>query len=79
MNIKLTHLVLALVMVVATAFQALAAEYVYVTKNGKKFHHKESRFIKGKEVDRILKDEAIAKGLTPVSNYNPAPEDVTEE
>jgi len=46
------------------------AEYVYVTKNGKKYHHAESRFVKGKEnVEKITLDEAEERGLEPSRSY----------
>ena len=46
------------------------AEYVYVTKNGKKYHHAESRFVKDKEnVEKITKEEAEERGLEPSKSY----------
>ena len=45
------------------------AEYVYVTKNGKKYHHEQSRFLKNKEAEKITVEEAIARGLEPSKEY----------
>ena len=43
---------------------ALALD-VYVTKNGKKYHKKDSRFIKGKDVEKLTREEAEARGYKP--------------
>jgi hypothetical protein len=48
---------------------ACLAEYVYVTKAGKKYHHAESRFIQGKETEKITLEEAVARGLEPSREY----------
>ena len=40
---------------------------VYVTKNGKKYHKKDSRFIKGKVVEKLTLEEAEARGYEPSS------------
>jgi len=49
--------------------QAVFAEDVYVTKNGKKYHKKESRFIKGREVEQLTIEEAEARGYKPSSEF----------
>lgn len=49
--------------------QAVFAEDVYVTKNGKKYHRKDSRFIKGKEVEKLTVEEAEARGYEPSSEF----------
>ncbi len=41
------------------------AEDVYVTKNGKKYHTQDCRFIQNKGAQKITKEQAIAKGLKP--------------
>lgn len=80
MKSTVMRVLLTMLMVGSMAFQAFAAEYVYVTKKGKRYHHAESRFIKGKEsVERITKKEAEERGLKPVSGYKPSPEDIEEE
>lgn len=46
------------------------AEFVYVTKSGKKYHHAESKFVKDKEgVEKITLEEAQARGLEPSRDY----------
>lgn len=40
---------------------------VYVTKNGKKYHKKDSRFLKGKDVEKLTLEEAEARGYKPSS------------
>jgi len=62
-----TFLSLLVGMLVLT--QAVFAEDVYVTKNGKKYHKKESRFIKGKEVEKLTVEEAEARGYEPSSDF----------
>lgn len=41
------------------------AETVYMTKNGKKYHHAECKFIQKKSPISISLEEAQQKGLTP--------------
>ncbi len=43
------------------------AQDVYVTKKGKRYHKADSRFIKGKEVEKITREEAEKRGLKPSS------------
>lgn len=62
-----TFLSLLVGMLVLT--QAVFAEDVYVTKNGKKYHKKDSRFIKGKEVEKLTVEEAEARGYEPSSDF----------
>jgi len=45
------------------------AEDVLVTKSGKKYHHIDATYLKGKDVERITKEEAEARGLEPSKNY----------
>lgn len=46
------------------------ADLVYVTKNGKKYHHAESRFIKNREgVKEMTLEEAQKKGFEPAKDY----------
>jgi hypothetical protein len=46
------------------------AEFVYVTKSGKKYHNAESKFIKDKEgVEKITLEEAQTRGLQPSREY----------
>ncbi len=68
MKKALMAMLLGVTLSVLTAGLSLA-EDVYVTKNGKKYHHSESRFIKGKEVEKISLEEALARGLEPSKDY----------
>ena len=45
------------------------AEDVFVTKNGKVYHHAESPFIKNRETVKMTKEEAEAKGFKPSRSY----------
>ncbi|HLF18344.1 MAG TPA: hypothetical protein VI749_05555 [Candidatus Omnitrophota bacterium] len=45
------------------------AEWVYVTKNGKKYHPENSRFSQVEGVERISKEEAEEKGYEPSKEY----------
>ena len=45
------------------------AEDVFVTKYGKKYHKEDSRFIKGKEVIKLDREEAEAQGYEPSSDF----------
>ncbi len=49
--------------------QVVCAEDVYVTKYGKKYHKKDSRFIKGREVEKLTIEEAQARGYIPSSDF----------
>ena len=61
-------------------FSAIAsAEDVYVTKKGKRYHKKESRFIKGKEVQTMSREEAEALGYKPSSEFTDAATDNPSE
>lgn len=55
------------------------AEFVYVTKSGKKYHHSESRFIKNKDAEKITVEEALERGLEPSKDYLRHKEEVSEE
>lgn len=57
---------LALSMLLTTASMA---EDVYITKKGKRYHKTNSRFIKGKEVEKISREEAEKRGLKPSSEF----------
>lgn len=54
-------------MVLATS---VLAEDVYVTKYGKKYHKKDSRFIKGKDVTKLDREEAEAQGYMPGAEFS---------
>lgn len=46
------------------------AEFVYVTPNGSKYHHAESRFIKGKDgIKKLTLEEAQKQGYEPSRDY----------
>ena len=49
--------------------QVALAQDVYVTKYGKKYHKEGSRFIKGKEVEKLTIEEAEERGYTPSSEF----------
>lgn len=68
MRKKLTVALLGLVMSGLIAGTVLA-EDVYVTKYGKKYHKAESRFIKGKDVQKLSREEAEEKGYKPSSDF----------
>ncbi len=55
---------LALAMLMTTVSMA---QDVYVTKKGKRYHKADSRFIKGKEVEKMTREEAEKRGLKPSS------------
>ena len=57
---------LALSMLLITASMA---EDVYITKKGKRYHKVNSRFIKGKAVEKITREEAEKRGLKPSSEF----------
>ena len=60
-------LVLAVSLMMWTS--AAMAEDVYVTKYGKKYHKKDSRFIKDKETIKLDREEAEAQGYEPSSDF----------
>lgn len=63
-------LVLALAAILAAGATGLSfAEDVFVTKNGKVYHHAESPFIKNRETVKMTKEEAEAKGYKPSKSY----------
>ena len=66
---KKTALAILLGAVLCMAVSPAWAEFVYVTKNGKKYHHAESRFIKNRETEKITLEEAVARGLEPSKAY----------
>ena len=68
MHKKLMTLIMSIALLAAFSTAALAQD-VYVTKYGKKYHKKESRFIKGKEVEKITVEEAEDRGLEPSSDF----------
>jgi len=45
------------------------AEWVYVTKNGKKYHDENSRFAKMEGAMRLSKEEAEKQGFEPAKDY----------
>ncbi len=65
---KLTTIMLSIFVSLMLSHAAFA-EDVYVTKHGKKYHKKESRFIKGKEVEKLTIEEAIERGYKPSSDF----------
>jgi hypothetical protein len=71
----------ALLAFLATTVLATAsfAEWVYVTKNGEKYHHENSRFAKMEGAQRILKEEAEKQGFEPSTAYLRTVEKETEE
>ncbi len=63
---------MVLMMAVAMAVGAVGltfAEDVFVTKNGKVYHHAGSPFIKNRETVKMTKEEAEAKGYKPSKSY----------
>ncbi|MGE3982086.1 MAG: hypothetical protein AB7F70_11730 [Candidatus Omnitrophota bacterium] len=69
MNKKVFSTFLGLLVGMMVLTQAVFAEDVYITKNGKKYHKKDSRFIKGKEVEKLTVEEAEARGYEPSSDF----------
>ena len=78
MNRALKIMLLGLITTAMLSTSAMA-EWVYVTKNGKKYHPESSRFAKMEGVERITKEEAEARGLEPSKAYLAAAEDAAEE
>jgi hypothetical protein len=62
-------MLLGLMTTAMLATSVMAAEWVYVTKNGKKYHPETSRFAKMEGIERISKEEAEARGLEPSKAY----------
>ncbi len=58
-------MVLLSTMTLVTIQSSSAAEDVYVTKNGKKYHKEDCRLIKNKGAEKISKKDAVGKGLVP--------------
>lgn len=56
--------VLLSVLLLTTATFASAKD-VYVTKNGKKYHTADCRWVKNREAVKMTEEEAIKKGLKP--------------
>ena len=78
MNKSLKIILLGLIATTMLATSAMA-EWVYVTKNGKKYHPESSRFAKMEGVERITKEEAEARGLEPSKAYLAVAQDAKEE
>ena len=67
---KHTLKVLLLSFLAMTVFATTSfAEWVYVTKNGEKYHHENSRFAKMEGSKRISKEEAEEQGFEPSAAY----------
>lgn len=62
-----TGLAVLLAAIISTA--ALAAEYVFVTKSGKKFHHVDSKFSQYEGAKKMTLEEAIELGYEPSKSY----------
>ena len=77
---KHTLKVLLLSMLATTVFATASfAEWVYVTKNGEKYHHENSRFAKMEGAQKMLKEEAEKQGFEPSAAYLRTVEKQTEE
>lgn len=60
----------ALVLALSAMMTTLAlAEDVFITKYGKRYHKADSRFIKGKEVTKLTREEAEERGYKPSSDF----------
>ncbi len=68
---------LSVIVTVMMMAQVALAQDVYVTKYGKKYHKEGSRFIKGKEVEKLTIEEAEARGYQPSSDFKK--DEVNEE
>lgn len=68
MKKRLMVFMMAMIMAMNAVGMALA-EDVYVTKNGKVYHHAASPFIKNRETVKMTKEEAEAKGYKPSRSY----------
>ena len=55
------------------------AEWVYVTKNGKKYHPENSRFSQVEGVERISKEDAEERGYEPSKEYLHQAEEIAKE
>lgn len=60
-------ILMGLMMTMLSTAVIAAAEDVYVTANGKKYHKEVCRFIKNREVTKVEEKDAIAKGLEKCS------------
>ena len=60
----LSIMMAALLLSTATLSSASAAD-VFATKNGKKYHAADCRWIKNRDVVKMSEEEAIKKGLAP--------------
>ena len=67
MNRRMRALLMSVLLSATLFTQTAFALDVYVTKNGKRYHKKDSRFIKGKEVEKLTVEEAEARGYKPSS------------
>ena len=68
MSKRFTRAMLALLLTALWVVPSFA-EFVFVTKNGKKCHPENSKFLQGKEVEKITKEEAESRGLEPSREY----------
>ncbi|NTV30045.1 MAG: hypothetical protein HGA80_08210 [Candidatus Omnitrophica bacterium] len=68
MRKKLLVFLMAVVMAAGAAAMSFA-EDVFVTRNGKVYHHAESPFIMNRETVKMTKEEAEAKGYKPSKSY----------
>ncbi|MFH1655552.1 MAG: hypothetical protein ABH954_02955 [Candidatus Omnitrophota bacterium] len=73
---KLTVLIMCLVFLTITS--SVFAEDVYITKQGKKYHKENCRFIANRDTQEIGLEDANAKGLTPCSKCFGDTEEVTK-
>jgi len=62
----------------AVASSALA-EFVYVTKNGKKYHSVDSKYSQYEGVEKITLEEAEERGLGPSKSYLKSKKRLEEE
>ena len=78
MKNKLLVFVMAIVMALGAAALSFA-EDVFVTKNGKVYHHAGSPFIRNRETVKMTKEEAEAKGYKPSRSYLKAKAQAAEQ
>ena len=76
MKKTLMSMMLSLLMAVMVTHVAFA-EFVYVTKYGKKYHKADSRFIKDKAAEKLTREDAEARGYKPSSEFSEAETDST--
>jgi hypothetical protein len=70
MRKQLLTIILGLACTALAVTGALAEEWVYVTKNGKKFHHANSSIVKRFDTEKMTREQAVELGYEPSQHYD---------